>query len=102
MRSAVLSLERAADLNRRDLAQLAFVHNGIGSCQHHLCNFPEALKHLRKGLEMAERIGDDSRASRILANLSLVCTTLGNYDEAMQLGAAALSWARETLTNLSW
>ena len=97
MRSALLSLERAADLNRRDLAQLAFVHNGIGSCQHHLCNFPEALKHLRKGLEMAERIGDDSRASRILANLSLVCTTLGHYDEAMQLGRRSVELGKRNI-----
>src|SRR5436190_19909994 len=97
MRSALLSLERAADLNRRDLAQLAFVHNGIGSCQHHLCNFPEALKHLRKGLEMAERIGDDSRASRILANLSLVCTTLGHYDEALQLGRRSVELGKRNI-----
>jgi predicted ATPase len=94
MRSALLALEKAAELNGRNLAQLAFIHNGIGSCYHHLCDFARAQEHLRKGVEIAERIGDDSRASRILANLSLVCTTIARYDEAIQLGRRSVELGR--------
>jgi len=100
--SALLSLEKVAQLISRDLAQLSFVHSGIGSCYSSLCAFPDALRHLRKGLEMAERIGDDSRTSRILSNLTLVYTTLGRYEERSNLVAGALNWENETLTNLSW
>src|SRR5206468_13086473 len=76
-----LPTRRSSDL---DLPQLSFVHTAIGSCYSSLCNFPEASRHLRKGLEIAERIGDDSRASRILSNLTMVCTTLGRYEDAIQ------------------
>jgi len=94
VRPALLSLERVAHLNGRDLAQLSFVHSGIGSCYSSLCEFPEAIRHLRKGLELAERIGDDSRASRILSNLTLVCTQLGRYEEAIQLGCRSVELGR--------
>ena len=94
IRSALLSLERVMQLNERDLAQLSFVHSGLGSCYSSLCEFPEALRHLRKGLEIAERIGDDSRASRILSNLTLVCTHLARYDEAIRLGCRSIELGR--------
>src|SRR2546427_1274311 len=97
IRSALLALERVAQLNGRDLAQLSFVHNGIGSCYSSLCNFPEASRHLRKGLEIAERIGDDSRASRILSNLTLVCTTLGRYEDAIQVGRRSIELGKRNI-----
>jgi len=97
IRSALLSLEKVAQLNGRDLAQLSFVHNGVGSCYCNLCDFPEALLHLRKGLEIAERIGDDSRASRILSNMTLVCTTSARYEEAIQLGCRSVELGRRNV-----
>lgn len=95
--SALLSLKKVAQETERDLAQLAFVHSGIGSCYHCLCNFPEALRHLKKALESAERVGDDSRSSRILSNLTLVCTTLGHYEEAIELGCRSVELGRRSL-----
>ena len=97
IRSALLALERVAQLNGRYLAQLSFVHNGIGSCYSSLCNFPEASRHLRKGLEIAERIGDDSRASRILSNLTLVCTTLGRYEDTIQVGRRSIELGKRNI-----
>ena len=90
IRSALCSLEKVAQLDGRDLAQLSFVHSGIGSCHYHLCDFPKALLHLNKGLEMADRIGDDSRASRILSNLCVVCTTLARYEDAIRFGQRSI------------
>ena len=95
--SALLSLEKVAQLISRDLAQLSFVHSGIGTCHSSLCAFPEALRHLRKGLEMAERIGDDSRTSRILSNLTLVYTALGRYEEAIQLGCRSIELGKRNV-----
>ncbi len=40
--SALLSLVKAAQLISRDLAQLSFVHSGIGSCHSRLCAFRRA------------------------------------------------------------
>jgi len=97
IRSALHSLEKVARLNGRDLAQLAFVHSGIGGCYSSLCDFPEALRHLRKGLEIAERLGDDSRASRILSNLTLVTTTMAHYDEAIQLGCRSIELGKRNI-----
>jgi len=97
IRSALLSLQKVVQLNGRDLAQLSFVHSGIGSCYCGLCEFPEALRHLRKGLEIAERIGDDSRASRILSNLTVACTTLGRYEEAIQLGCRSIELGKRNI-----
>ena len=97
IRSALSSLKKVAELNGRDLAQLSFVHSGIGSCYSSLCDFPEALRHLRKGLQIAERIGDDSRASRILSNLTLVCTTLGRYEEAIQSGRRSIELGKRNI-----
>src|SRR2546422_681632 len=97
IRSALSSLKKVAELNGRDLARLSFVHSGIGSCYSSLCDFPEALRHLRKGLQIAERIGDDSRASRILSNLTLVCTTLGRYEEAIQSGRRSIELGKRNI-----
>jgi len=97
IRSALLSLEKVAQLNGPDLAQLAFVQSGIGSCYSSLCDFPEALRHLRKGLEIAERIGDDSRASRILSNLTLVTTTVARYEEAIEFGCRSIELGKRNI-----
>jgi tetratricopeptide (TPR) repeat protein len=97
IRSALLSLEKVAQLSTRDLAQLSFVLSGIGSCYSSLCDFPAALRNLHKGLEIAERIGDDSRASRILSNLTLVHTTLGRYQEAIELGCRSIELGKRNV-----
>ncbi len=98
IRGALVALERVAQLNGRDLAQLSFVHSGIGSCYSTLCAFPEALRHLNAGLEIAERMGDDSRASRVLSNLTLVCTTMGRYEEAIQLGCRSIELGKRNIS----
>ena len=97
VRSALLSLEKVAELGGRDQARLSFVHSGIGSCHSSLCDFPAALLHLRRGLEFADRIGDDSRASRILSNMTLVCTTLGRYEEAIRLGCQSIELGKRNV-----
>jgi len=96
IRSALTSLERAVQLNGRDLAQLSFIHSGIGSCHFNLCDFPKALLHLHKALEIAERIGDDSRASRILSNLTIVSTTLARYDHAIRFGQRSIELGKRS------
>ncbi|HEV2669767.1 MAG TPA: tetratricopeptide repeat protein, partial [Gemmatimonadales bacterium] len=90
VRPALRFLEMVAQLGGRDLAQLSFVHSGIGGCYSSLCNFPLAIRHLRRALEFSERIGDDSRTSRVLSNMTLTTTALGHYEEAIQLGCRSI------------
>ena len=97
IRSALISLQHAEKESGRDLAQLSFVQSGIGSCFTNLCEFPNALKHLRQGLEIAERLGDDSRASRILSNLTLVFTAVGQYDDAIRMGCRSIELGKRNI-----
>ena len=94
LESALNSMQRVADLDGRNLAQLAFVNSGIGTCYYMLCDFAKASAYLHQGLEIAQRLGDDSRCSRILANLIVTETTLANYDNAIRLGRQSIDLAR--------
>ncbi len=96
--SALDALEKAARLNEKDLAQLSFAYGGMGVCHHLLCDFPNALTHLHKSLELAERIGDDSRVSRILSNLTTTSTTLGRYEEAIKLGRRSVELGKRSIS----
>ena len=86
IRSALHWLMKIVELGGRDLAQLSFVYSGIGGCYCGLCDFAGSLRNLRRGLEIAERLGDDSRASRILSNMTVACTAAGRYAEAVEFG----------------
>ena len=98
IRSALGALERVLDLSGRDLAQRSFVESGIGSCHNCLCHFRQGIEHLRKGLELAERIGDDSRASRILSNLTFIATATGQYENAIQFGRRSIDLGRRSIS----
>jgi DNA-binding SARP family transcriptional activator/tetratricopeptide (TPR) repeat protein len=97
IRSALASLEHVAQQNGRDLAQLFFIHNGIGSCYANLCEFPKAIDYLRRGLEIAEKVGDDSKTSRVLSNMSHVCTTIGQYGDAIHAGCRSIELGKRNM-----
>jgi DNA-binding SARP family transcriptional activator/tetratricopeptide (TPR) repeat protein len=94
IRSALLALERVADRGGSDLAQLSFAYSGIGSCHHMLCRFNDASKYFHNALEIALRLGDDSRASRILANLTMVSNSQANYGPAIAFGERSIELAK--------
>jgi tetratricopeptide (TPR) repeat protein len=86
--AASRSLERAKDLLAagHSVIELSYVYNGYGNCKQYLCEFTAAREAYFAGLEVAKRIGDDSRASIICANLCTLLVTMGDYQAAVQFG----------------
>ncbi|HYT04319.1 MAG TPA: AAA family ATPase [Gemmatimonadales bacterium] len=91
-RAAAASLERARQLtSTRNLTELSFIANAYGICQCHLGEFASANESFLAGLDLALKVGDDSRASVITGNLSSVLGTMGDYHEAIGFGERSLA-----------
>src|SRR5438093_746323 len=91
-RSAAISFETA--VNRMGVAnpvQLSFAYNGYGISKHCLCELREARQAYAKALELAIRIGDDSRASIIGANLCCASLFQGDYQRAIEHGERSVA-----------
>jgi len=99
LRAAARSLERAKDLSAacRDVIELSHTYNGYGNCKYNLCEFAAARDAYLAGLEVAQRVGDDSRASIISANLCTVLATLGDYPSAVQFGLESVRFGDRAL-----
>ena len=69
---------------------LSRYHNGLGVISLQLCKPAEACQSFSKALQLANRIGDDSRASAIAANMCMGLTMMGNYEEALSIGNHAV------------
>jgi len=72
------------------LTLLSRDYNGLGVISIQLCVHRVACQSLAKALEFANRIGDDSRASTISANMCTGLTVAGNYVEALSIGNHAV------------
>ena len=81
-------LARAIDVAKRlsDSVTLTYVYNGYGMSKQYLCEFEPAERAYSAGLELAQRMGDDSRASIIAANLCGLRCIKGNYADAIEVG----------------
>jgi len=97
--SAAESLECARRLlaDTQNIAELSFIDNGYGNCKYQLCEFESARKSYQSGLELASKIGDDSRASIISANLCGVLSTLGDYHAAIPFGEQSVALGNRAL-----
>lgn len=76
--------------NRASMTQEALLRNGLGVVCHSQCRLVEACEAFSDALRLTERIGDDSRASMIAANLSTAQTLRGDYQTAIASGAYAI------------
>src|SRR5437870_9393446 len=99
-RAAAKALECARRLlvDSRNITELSLIQTGYGNCQYHLCEFKAARDAFLAGLELALKIGDDSRASIISANLCSVLTICGDYDEAVRYGERSLALGTRALS----
>ncbi len=88
LRSSARDLETAIGLLSQSTnpAELSLAYTGYGSCKQGLCEFEAAYQILIKALELARKIGDDSRASIIASNLCGVRTQQGHYKSATEFG----------------
>jgi pentatricopeptide repeat protein len=72
------------------VTQLSRDYNGLGVISLQLCKATEAKDAFDKALQLANKIGDDSRASAIAANTCTCLTLMGSYGEALAIGKHAV------------
>jgi len=98
-KSAAESFERAikeGTLSNPVLLSLAY--NGYGISRHCLCDFGGASEAFLRALELTSKVGDDSRASIINANLACSALYGGAYAEAIQYGLRSAELGVRSLT----
>jgi tetratricopeptide (TPR) repeat protein len=84
-----LEAERRA-AERDDLGGLAAATRVLGDAYRLLGRLPDAAATLRRGLEIAERIGSTEEVGGCLINLGLVELSLGNVDAALSCNERAI------------
>ncbi len=72
------------------VTQLSRIYNGLGAINLQLCKVTEAYDAFSRALQLVNKIGDDSRASTIAANICTGLTMAGKYEEALSFGRYAV------------
>jgi tetratricopeptide (TPR) repeat protein len=99
-KTAVSALQYARKLlgGEIDQAELSRILTGLAVCEVDLCHFDAAFSSFTQALQLAERIGDDSRASIISANLCMLELARGRFPDAVERGNQSLDHARASGT----
>ena len=87
-RTALVSLRQAAELSTLEAnkAHLPHILSAIGTSLTLLADLKAARTACLSALEIATKVGDETRASIIASNLSLIHTSRGEYDDAIRYG----------------
>jgi tetratricopeptide (TPR) repeat protein len=80
-----------------DPSELSRFLTGAGLCWIDLCEHRAAEEALQQALSMVERIGDDSRASIISANMCLHRVIQGRFEEAVEFGIRSVRYSESAL-----
>ncbi len=98
---ALLSLREAAELSARESSKavLPSILSAIGSSLTLLGKLKEARTACQSALELARRVGDDTRASMIASNLCLIHASRGEYQDAIRYGEMSIKWGTNGSTN---
>lgn len=80
-----------------DLVLLSLAHNGLGIAREHLCDLKGAIRAFEAGLRVAERLGDDSRASIVSSNLCTTNMFLGDLPSAVRWGERSVALGKAAL-----
>jgi len=88
-------LEKAINVAQQasDSVILNYAYNGYGIAKQFLCEFGPAEAAYRAGIDLAKRMGDDSRLSIIAANLSGLRCIEGDYAGAIEFGRYSIEAA---------
>ena len=76
-----------------DLVERAFLLNGHAVCLRMVGRTPEARAAFERALNLSLRIGNDSRASIICANLTMLENSRGRFESGLAYGHRALAYA---------
>ena len=99
VRSAARCLKTTIDLlsGSANVGELSLAYTGYGICKQHLCELEAAHQAFITALELAVKMGDDSRASIITANLCYSSLTQGEYTKAILYGLRSIEWGNRAL-----
>jgi tetratricopeptide (TPR) repeat protein len=88
-------LERAIDALKQssDSVTLNYVYNGYGISKQGLCEFGPAETAYLAALDLAKRMGDDSRLSIIASNLCSLRCIEGDYAVSIEFGRCSIEAA---------
>jgi len=94
--AALEDIENALHLHRGspNIVEQALLQNARGVCLRSVCRTTEARGAFEIALALSLRIGDDSRASIVSANLGMVDNSRGCFDAGLAHGERALQYAR--------
>jgi DNA-binding SARP family transcriptional activator/tetratricopeptide (TPR) repeat protein len=95
LRLASKYLERAIDVAKQssDSVTLNYAYNGYGISKQFLCEFRPAEAAYLAGLDLAKKMGDDSRVSIIAGNLSGLRCIEGDYAGSIAFGQCSIEAA---------
>jgi tetratricopeptide (TPR) repeat protein len=93
---ALEDAERALHLHESstNLVERALLLNAHGMCLRGVCRVSEAKQAFEHALELSLRIGDDSRASLLLANLGSLESSRGHFESGAAFARRALEFAK--------
>lgn len=81
MRKSIELLDKSTNI-----VELSLACTGLGNCKIALCEFRGARDAYLAGLELARKVGDDSRASIITSNVCALENIRGEYRTAIEYG----------------
>src|SRR5262249_19213209 len=105
--NTALSLEQASrtvkELEARNASNLVVVHlqSGLGSLRSREGQYEDAVHHFEQALLVAQRLGNDTMCTNVIANLSLCLARLGKYAEQGVWAAKASSFAGPEFTGFA-
>jgi tetratricopeptide (TPR) repeat protein len=94
--AALEDIEKALHLHRGspNIVEEALLHNAHGVCLRSVCRTGDAQEAFETALALSLRVGDDSRASIVSANLGMVENSRGAFESGLAHGKRALEYAR--------
>lgn len=98
---AAACLETTIDLlaQSTNVVELSLAYTGLGVCKQCQGQFDFASKAHLAALDLAKKIGDDSRASIITNNMCAMRIFQGNFDEAVYLGLQSIEIGTRALNH---
>ena len=80
-------------------AQMALVHSGLGLALCILCRMEESFEAYKAAFELTKQVGDDSRMSVLAANVCVLQSARGLYDDAIRWGEESVCLGEASKSN---
>jgi len=95
-------LRQAIQANKAtaNLAQIAFMHSGIGLASLNIGELDNARDSYVTAFELSKKVGDDARMSVMASNLCVIQTARGLYDDAIRWGELSVTLGESSASSV--